>query len=243
MWAPPDSFADHAGDPRTLVWLGLAAAMVALAFRRRLVSLLLVGAGVAIAVIRVGGALKLGPSALHLPSLHAATIWTAFVALVVPQLPLTFANSCIATGDAARTYFGEAARRVQPGRLATSLGVANLLSGAIAGMPVCHGAGGMTAHRAFGARTGGAPLAMGAGLIAVALALGAGLTALLAAFPLPILAGLRDLAGTRAWTIALLIGVTGMLVNLAVALAAGLALWWAPVALARLRRRPADAVA
>ena len=252
--APPASFVDHLGDPRALVCLGLAAAIVALAFRRRLVSLLLVGAGVTIALVRAGGALELGPSSLHLPSLDATTFGTAFAVLVIPQLPLTFANSCIATSDAARTYFGQAARRVQPGRLATTLGVANLLSGAIAGMPVCHGAGGMTAHRAFGARTGGAPLAMGAVLIVVAVVLGAGLTALLAAFPLPILAGmlaaagllhiglLRDLAGARAWAIALLIGLTGIAVNLAVALGVGLALWWALAALARLRR-PADAVA
>jgi hypothetical protein len=253
--SPPASFADRAGDPETLLFLGLTAAVVALTFRRRLISLLLVGAGLVVAVARAGGALKLGPSALELPSLHAATFWTAFVVLVIPQLPLTFANSCIATSDAARSYFGEAARRVRPGRLATSLGVANLLSGAIAGMPVCHGAGGMTAHRAFGARTGGAPLAMGAALILVAFALGAGLTALLAAFPLPILAGmlaaagllhiglLRDLTGIRPWAIALLIGVVGILVNLAVALGVGLALWWAPALVGRLRRRPADAVA
>ena len=252
---PPSSFADHAGHTGTLVWLGLATALVALTFRRRLVSLLLVGAGVAIAVARVGAEVKLGPSPLQVPSLHPATLWTAFVVLVIPQLPLTFANSCIATSDAARSYFGETAGRVRPGRLATSLGVANLLSGAIAGMPVCHGAGGMTAHRAFGARTGGAPLAMGSTLVVVAFSVGAGLTALLAAFPLPILAGmltaagllhialLRDLAGSRAWCIALLIGIVGIVVNLAVALAVGLALWWVPSAVGRLRRRPADAVA
>jgi hypothetical protein len=255
LHSPPAGFADHAGDPETLLWLGLAAAAVALTFRRRLVSLLLVGAGVAVAVVRAGSALKLGPSGLEPPSLHAATFWTAFVALVIPQLPLTFANSCIATSDAARSYFGDAARRVGPGRLATTLGAANLLSGAIAGMPVCHGAGGMTAHRAFGARTGGAPLLMGAALIAAALALGAGLSALLAAFPLPILAGmlavagllhiglLRDLAGIRAWGIALLIGVVGILVNLAVALGVGLGLWWGAALVERLRRRTADAVA
>lgn len=252
---PPPSFDHHAGDPRALLWLGLGAMVLALALRRRLVSLLLVGAGMAVAIVRVGGQLELGPSAIALPSFDAATFSTAFVALVVPQLPLTFANSCIATSDAARTYFGDAARRVRPGRLATSLGVANLLSAAIAGMPVCHGAGGMTAHRAFGARTGGAPLAIGAGLVALALGLGAGLTVLLAAFPLPILAGmlaaagllhiglLRDLSGRWAWAVALLVGVTGFLVNLAIALAAGLVLWWIPLVVGRLRRRTASAVA
>ena len=77
----------------------------------------------------------------------------AFTVLVVPQVPLSFANSCLATADAARVYFGKAAERVRPGRLATTFGSADLLAGAISGMPVCHGAGGMTAHYAFGART------------------------------------------------------------------------------------------
>ena len=92
---------------------------------------------------------------------------------VVPQLPLSFANSCLATADAARTYFGERAARIRPGRLATSLGSANVLAGAISGMPVCHGAGGLTAHHAFGARTGGAPLALGSALLVLAAIAGA----------------------------------------------------------------------
>jgi SulP family sulfate permease len=96
----------------------------------------------------------------------------------------------------------------------------------------------MTAHHAFGARTGGAPLAMGVSLMALALALGAGLAALLAAFPVPILAGmlaaagllhiglLRDLTGAWGWGIAVLVGIAGILTNLAVGLALGLVLWW-----------------
>jgi hypothetical protein len=71
----------------------------------------------------------------------------------------------------------------------------------------------------------------------------------LPAFPLPILAGLlsvagllhigllRDLRGAKAWSIALLIGVLGFAVNLLVALLVGLAVWWLPVAVARLSGR------
>jgi sulfate permease, SulP family len=136
---------------------------------------------------------------------------------------------------------------VRPGRLATTLGAANLFSAGISGMPVCHGAGGMTAHYAFGARTGGAPLALGATLIAVALGAGAGLGALLAAFPLTILAALlatagllhiallRDLRDVRHWVVALSVGVVGFEVNLGLALVLGLALWWIPVGALRLR--------
>ena len=38
----------------------------------------------------------------HLPDFDLATFGTAFVVLVIPQVPLSFANSCLATADAAR---------------------------------------------------------------------------------------------------------------------------------------------
>lgn len=253
--APPESFDDHVAGFGWLLGLALVVMAAALALRRHLVSLALVGGGIVIALTRADGQLGLGPSPLALPSLHTATLWTASVVLVIPQLPLTFANSCVATSDAARAYFGTRAAAVRPGRLATSLGIANLLSGAIAGMPVCHGAGGMTAHRAFGARSGGAPLAMGTLLVVLALGFGAGLAAVLSAFPLSILAGmlatagllhialLRDLTGAPAWALAILVGVVGVALNLAVALALGLALWWVPTWIARRRRARAAAPA
>lgn len=245
---PPREFRDHAGDPVLLLAAGLCVLALAMAARRRPVALALVAGGLAIALARTWGDLAFGPSAVELPQLDAAAFATALTVLVIPQLPLTFANSCVATADAARTYFGERAARVRPGRLATTLGLANLLSGSIAGMPVCHGAGGMTAHRSFGARTAGAPLAIGGALLALALGLGAGLAVLLAAFPLPILAGmlaaagvlhvglLRDLEGAPAWALALLVGAVGFALNLAVALALGLALWWLATVGLRLRR-------
>ena len=186
------------------------------------------------------GAPRYGPSALHIPHLSWSVFSAAAVALVLPQLPLSFANSCLATADTARAYFGDVAtERVRPGRLAMTLGVANLFAGAISGMPVCHGAGGMTAHRSFGARSGGAPIMLGSVLIALALAVGATLTAALAGFPVPILAGLltvagllhitllKDLRGRWNWAVAIAVGVVGFLSNLAVALVGALLIWWA----------------
>jgi hypothetical protein len=253
---PPPAFAEHAAAAGPSVAAAAAVLLLALVLRRRPVTLALVAAGAAVAVFRAGGDLALGPSELALPSLDAATFWTALTVLVVPQLPLSFANSCLATADAARTYFGAAAARVRPGRLAMTLGGANVVAGAIGGMPVCHGAGGMTAHVAFGARTAGAPVAMGATLVVLAVGLGAGLAPLLAAFPLPVLAGLlagagllhvallRDLRGRRAWAIAIAVGVVGFGWNLAAGVALGLVLWWLPRlveerVLVRVRRRAA----
>ena len=233
------TFTDHA---QPLWWLATGAAcitIVALLLRRYNVSLVLVALAAVAMAFAFHGPLTFGPSSLHFPELSTQAFITAAVVLVLPQLPLTFANSCLATADVARTYFGAAADRVRPGRLALSLGTANLVAGAICGMPICHGAGGMTAHRTFGARTGGAPVALGLALLALGLAMGNSLTAMLAGFPLMILAGLlavaglmhiallKDLNNLTHWALAIAVGVTGFVSNLAVALLGALLIWWA----------------
>jgi sulfate permease, SulP family len=245
---PPKSFSEHALGQSSALPLALVVLVLAFALRRWPITLALVGAGAVIMVVLAGDKAAFGPSAIMLPHLDSGVFWTAFTVLVIPQVPLSFANSCLATADAARVYFGKLGECVRPGRLATTFGSANLLAGAISGMPVCHGAGGMTAHYAFGARTAAAPAAMGVLLLTLALALGSGLAGLLTAFPLPILAGvlatagvlhillLRDLSRARDWAIALLVGIVGFEVNLTVGLALGLALWWLPVGISRLPR-------
>ncbi len=253
--ATPKAFTDHR---HSIWWLGGATAVViaaALLLRRRQITLLLVVlAGVAMA-LAYRGSVSFGPSTVHHPHLSWAAFSAAAVALVLPQLPLSFANSCLATADAAHTYFGDAARRVRPGRLAITFGLANLVAGGISGMPVCHGAGGMTAHRSFGARSGGAPIMLGGVLILLALAVGASLATALSGFPVPILAGLltvagimhiallKDLRGPAQWALALAVGVTGLLSNLAVALLGALVIWWAArwVQSRKARRNSVDA--
>ena len=58
---------------------------------------------------RDGPTSLLGPSAMPLPSFTVDAFVAAATALVLPQVPLTFANSCLAPADAARVYFGEEA--------------------------------------------------------------------------------------------------------------------------------------
>jgi hypothetical protein len=113
-------------------------------------------------------------------------------------------------------------------------------------MPVCHGAGGMTAHRSFGARTGGAPIMLGSVLLVLGVGVGASLTAMLSGFPLPILAGLlavagllhiallKDLSELFHWALAIMVGVIGFFSNLAIALGAALLMWWGVKAVAVL---------
>lgn len=241
---PPMAFADHTEPTWWLATGALVVILAGLAMPRRVVALVLFALTLVAVGIGAHGSLTLrplalGPSAIPWPELSMDAFTIAAVVLVIPQLPLTFANSCLATADAARTYFGAAAARVQPGRLALSLGLANLLAGSIGGMPVCHGAGGMTAHYGFGARTGGTPIILGSVLLFLALVLGASLTTLLTNFPIPILAGLlgiagllhiallRDLREPAHWALAIAVGVAGFLANLAIALTAALLVWWA----------------
>lgn len=247
---PPAEFATYAPHGVTLVALTAAIAAAALWLRDRPVALFLVLGGVVVAAVRSFGAATFGPAAVELPQLSWATLGSAFVVLVIPQLPLTLANSCVATADTARAYFGDAAQRVTPSRLATTLGVANVAAGVIGGMPVCHGAGGMTAHRSFGARTAAAPAAMGAALCVLALGFGSGLAAVLPAFPVAVLAALlgvsgllhvrllRDLSSRADLAIAVLVGIVGLATNLAVGLLAGAAVVWLPRAVRSARSLP-----
>jgi sulfate permease, SulP family len=104
---------------------------------------------------------------------------TALTALVIAQIPLTFGNSVVATTDAERTYFGQGAIRVTPRRLASSIGTANIVAGLTHGLPVCHGAGGVTAHYRLGARTAGATVSAGVVYLALGLLLGRSLPSVL----------------------------------------------------------------
>lgn len=236
--APPATFTDHTRPVGYLVGGALVVAVLAGLLRQYAVSLALVAVGAVVVVLSGPGEVALGPAPLDLPDLSWPVVVAAALTLTLPQIPLTFANSCVGAAEAARSYYGPAARRVTPDRLAVSLGVANLGVGAVSGMPLCHGAGGFTAHRAFGARTGGASIAMGALLLVLALGVGAGLAPALQAFPLPVLAGLlsiagllhitllRDLRRPVDWAFAVGVGLLGVLLNLAVALVVGLVAWW-----------------
>ena len=177
-----------------------------------------------------------GPTAIAVPTLALQDFITAATLLVIPQLPLTFANSCLAPVDAARTYFGDAAKRVTSGRLALTLGAANLFAGGISGMPVCHGAGGLSAHVAFGARSWRAPVVIGSSLLVIALAFGATIAQLLPAFPVAILAAmlgvaaithallLRDVRTSDDWAVVVVVAILGVFANLAYGVVAGVLL-------------------
>lgn len=112
-----------------------------------------------------------GVAFVGLPAVADVTL--AVNQMVLPQLSLTLMNAVVLTSLIAGDCFKNRAARVTPKRLALTSGVANLVLAPFGALPMCHGAGGVTAHHRFGARTGGAPLMLGAGLLVLALVPGA----------------------------------------------------------------------
>ncbi len=178
--------------------------------------------------------------------------YTVFVVLLLPQIPLTLANSIAATTDAAGRYYGIRAERVTPRGLAATLGIGNLVAGVIGGMPMCHGSGGVTAHYRFGARGGGANLFIGTAFVVVALFYGKSVAEASRVLPPAVLGALLVYVGVqharlvgdirgcpRELAVALSIGLVTLATgNLAVAFAAGIAL---DRAVRRLRRPEPEA--
>jgi len=134
--------------------------------------------------------LKLVPLQPSLPTLSSSLTYggiiTGLVTLTIPQIPLTIGNSVIATESLSRLLC-PGKRTVTVKRLGLTLGVMNVFSSAVGGVPMCHGAGGLAAHYRFGARTSKATIIMGIILVSFGLLYGKTLTTILGQFPLPIL--------------------------------------------------------
>ena len=62
---------------------------------------------------------------------------------------------------------------------------------------MCHGAGGMAGHVAFGARTGGAPIILGALLLALAMGFSRSIEAIFGVFPHSVLGVILFLTGAQ----------------------------------------------
>ena len=88
-----------------------------------------------------------------LPTLIWPSLESFLIAMrdaTLPQLILTITNALILTAVIAHAYYPEDHPRVTEQRLARSSGWANLLLAPFGAMPMCHGAGGLVAHHAFG---------------------------------------------------------------------------------------------
>jgi MFS superfamily sulfate permease-like transporter len=87
-------------------------------------------------------------------------------ALALPQAPLTITNAILATTLLMKDLVN---RDVKPDSLSKSIGLMNLTSAAVGGIPMCHGAGGLAAQYRFGARTGGSNIISGLILLPIGL--------------------------------------------------------------------------
>jgi MFS superfamily sulfate permease-like transporter len=190
-------------------WLGFVTfvlLLVMLRVPRCPATLMALGAAVALAQLSGSGAAW--------PEFAWAPAWPAVVlpglgdfhhavgSAVLPQLPLTLTNAVIVTAALAQDLFGPRAARATPRNLALSSGFANLALAPFGALPMCHGAGGLAAHHRFGARTGLAPVIIGALLLGLGLVLADQAGALLAVIPLAAVGALllfsaADLAFSR----------------------------------------------
>ncbi len=213
-------------------WLAGLAVVVALAviatghWNLSAVVVLVVGGGVALletgvpapAVPEVSGVGMLWPPAVTLGTVEAT----------VSQLAMTVGNAALAASVLLADYFD---RDVSPDELAASMGVMNLVALPFGAMPMCHGSGGIAGKYAFGARTAGANVILGIGYVGVGLAA----VGLVAAYPTAMLGVILVLVALQlGWTsleetdrplLTAAVGAVGLVVNLAVALLAGVVVW------------------
>ena len=124
---------------------------------------------------------------------HEWLIGAVFLAL--PQLPLTLGNAVIAIREENNRLFPD--RAVTENGIAISTGLMNLGSAALGGVPMCHGAGGMAGHVAFGARTGGAPIILGVLLLVCAFFFSASIQVVFALFARAVLGVILFLTGAQ----------------------------------------------
>ncbi len=197
---PPDVFVGTPSSPWPIVLGALVLGIVVWeAHRRRYgVALAVLAAGTLGAIVAVQPEIGAPVFALPTPSLPpAAAFGTAFVLLVIPQLPLTFGNAVVAVTELEHEYFGQRAARVTPSNVCISCGLGNAVSALIGGMPMCHGSGGLTAHYRMGARTAGMNVLLGATLVVLGLFFASQVVAIVGLLPVWVLAAFLAYAGIR----------------------------------------------
>lgn len=214
-------------------------------------SLAVLGAGLLVGLWlgRWAGAGGLGPAGIPLGFPGAEAFPTAALVLLTAQLPLTIANSVIATADAVQHYFPGRERRATPRRLSLSIALGNLWAGFFGGLPNCHGCGGLTAHYRLGARSPAATTLLGVILIAVALLFGNAAQSVRTLIPMPFFGVLLLFVGIQHIALAtnvtkrsdlVFVALAGALAavfdgNLAYAAAVTLIAYWAAQGFQRVR--------
>jgi len=158
------------------------------------------GLGTAFGTHEGFGDLRMGinlPGILPFGMPGGADFTFALLALVLPQIPMTLGNAVVAYADLSKEYFGEESRKVTYRASCISMGLANLLSAFLGGMPLCHGAGGLAAHYRFGACTAGSNVMIGLLFLVLAVLFGSHALAIVYLIPMSILGVLLLFAGSQ----------------------------------------------
>jgi hypothetical protein len=209
----------------TLAAAGFALTVILMRRRRFPAAAALIALGLAYAFAFKLTANDVASSAgFRLPQLHTVSwpdIWTGFLVLALPQLPLSLANSVLATRQVAQDLFPERPLTVRQIGLTYSL--MNLANPFLGGAPTCHGSGGMAGHYAFGGRTGGSVVIYGGIFLVLGLVFSGGFQKVIEIFPLPVLGVLllfeslallllvRDIAPDRTgFAVAALVGLSAL---------------------------------
>jgi len=160
-------------------------------------ALIVVGLGLAYAFANGLDARALaGGFGFRLPAFMPPTtadMTRGFFLLALPQLPLSLANSVLATRQVATDLFPDRAPTVR--KIGFTYAAMNLIAPLFGGVPACHGSGGMAGHYAFGARTGGSVVIYGGFFLVLGLFFGGAFAQVVAAFPKPTLGVLLGFEG------------------------------------------------
>ncbi len=159
-----------------------------------LIPLMIFGIALSLKGIKVA---SIGPVVLipKMPELN--NLWIGFTILVLPQIALTFGNAIVATEATGKLLYGKGAGKLNFKSIPLSMGIANIISGMMGGAPMCHGSGGLTAHRKFGATSKRSGYIIGLTLIALALLFGYSALSIVSAFPKGILGVLLCYVGVQ----------------------------------------------
>lgn len=172
--------------------LALVASAIAIALygsRRFPAALPIIALGVAFAFLYKLDARDLADGlGFTLPIPRAPTpsdVWTGFLLLALPQIPLSLGNSLLATRQTAHDLFPEKGVTVR--QLGYTYSLMNLVNPWFGGIPTCHGSGGLMGHYTFGARTGGSLLIYGSLFLTMGLFFADAFSEVVQVFPLPVL--------------------------------------------------------
>jgi SulP family sulfate permease len=197
---PPAVFVNSPSSRTGLLLAAATVVVVVIAAWRRwyLLSIALVVAGVIVTLL-VEQPTFGGPS-IDLPTFSIppwSVFGTAFVLLVIPQIPLTYGNAVVGVSDLAREQFGERASRVSPARVALICGLGNVASASFGGMPMCHGSSGLSAHVRMGAQTWKMNAMLGGTLITLGVFFSDQVLEMFGLLPVWVLGGFLAYAGIR----------------------------------------------